>query len=91
MATQQAMFAAQGISGHPAFAAGQGNIRNYNADEQARKLSLSFRKHQSETAQRLRQINLYASKDKRTMDIIGKSLNLMNFNGLGGSGASLNG
>ena len=91
LATQRAIFASRGTSSRAAFTAGQTSLRAYNADEQARELSLTFRKHQTETAQRLKSLNLYAGKQKRKADLFGQSLSLLNFNGLGGTGGLLNG
>jgi hypothetical protein len=83
LATQRAIFASRGVQ------SGQGSARalatkqigTYNADERARQLSMSFRKHQIESTNRISKMNQSARRAERKTANFMEGINLMNFNG----------
>lgn len=92
LASQRALFAARGQSssqGTPlTLTAGQ--IGAFNADENARQISMSFRKHQLDAQKRLINIGLHTQKFSNKLDSAMKGINLLNFNGMMGGNASPN-
>ncbi len=87
MATQRALAASRGqLSGAGSnLAISQSSVRAFNADEHARELSQSFRKHQYESAQRLQGINRVARNQERRFGNIAKGINLASTNEMFGS------
>lgn len=84
MASQRALNAARGVqSGQGSnLALSEQNIRLQNADERARQLSQSFRKHQMESYDRLYSLNQSGRNVKRRADRFVQGMNLMSFNPL---------
>ncbi len=78
LATQRALAASRGqLSGVGSNRAiSESSIRAFNADEHARELSQSFRKHQYESAQRLQGLNRLARNTERRYSNIAKGINL---------------
>jgi len=84
MASSRALNAARGIqSGQGSnLALAERNVRTYNADERARQLSLSFRKHQMESYNRLYSLNQAGRNVKRRADRFVQGMNLLSYNPL---------
>ncbi len=82
LATQRALAASRGqISGAGSnLANAQSSIRAFNADEHARELSQTFRKHQFESAERLQNINRIARNQERRFGNIAKGVSLISGN-----------
>ena len=89
MATQRAIFAARGQSASQGsnYFVGQESVRAFNSDEEARKLSLGFNEYHNKATQALLGIGLAGRKAARSNKMIGKTLNTLSFNSLGGSGS----
>jgi hypothetical protein len=84
MASQRALYAARGQKvgqGSPV-AIAQRDINTFSVDERARQLSMSFRKHQIESKQRLIGLEKKARKSERKTKQFMSGLNLLNFNSL---------
>lgn len=84
MASQRALFAARGQMGGQGsnLMASQQSQRLHAADEQARQLSLSFRKHQIESYQRLMGLNRVARNSERRMKNVGQAFDVFSGNAL---------
>jgi len=84
LATQRVLAASRGqMSGAGSnLAVSQSSIRAFNADEHARELSQSFRKHQFESSQRLQGLNRTARNQERRFSNIAKGVNLLSVNEL---------
>lgn len=77
LATNRAVAGARGVQGSNAQL--QQNLRLYNADERARQLSLSFRKAQMDTVNRLYSLKSAGRNVQRRQDRFTKGINLLNF------------
>jgi len=84
MATQRALFAARGQQAGQGsnFMIGQASQRAYNAEESARQLSMSFRKHQLESKQRLIGLNRTARNAERRAKDIGEAWDMLSYGAL---------
>jgi hypothetical protein len=84
MSSQRALAAARGVqSGQGSnMALAQRDIRTYNADERARQLSMSFRKHQMDSYNRLYSLNQAGRNVGRRADRFVQGMNLLNYNPL---------
>jgi hypothetical protein len=84
MASNRALNAARGVqSGQGSnLALSERNIRTHNADERARQLSMSFRKHQMDSYNRLYSLNASGRNVKRRADRFVQGMNLLSFNPL---------
>jgi hypothetical protein len=93
MASQRALFAARGqkVGQGTAVSFAQREIRTHSYDERARQVSMSYRKHQLESQQRLIKLNKHAKKSQRQTKDFMSGLNLLNFNNLSGFGSKLGG
>lgn len=84
MASQRAINAARGVqSGQGSnLAIANRSLNLYNADERARQLSMSFRKHQMDSYNRLYNINAAGRNVKRRADRFTQGINLLSTNSL---------
>ncbi len=84
MATQRALYASRGQqSGQgSAFMVGQASQRSYNAEENARQISMSFRKHQIESMQRLVGLNRTARNAGRQAKNMGQAWDMLSYGAL---------
>ena len=84
MASQRALAAARGVqSGQGSnLAIANRSLSVYNADERARQLSMSFRKHQMESYDRLYSLNAGGRNVKRRADRFVQGMNLLSTNPL---------
>ena len=90
LASQRAIFAARGQAsgqGTPVSLT-QNQLSTFNQDEQARQLSLSFRKYQGDAQKRLLNIGLSAQKVANKLDTVSKAFNLADFNQFSTGGGS---
>lgn len=86
MSSQRAIFAARGQTpGGSNYFIGQNSIRDYNSDEEARKLSSGFKKHYLRASQNLMGLELTGRKSARNFDMMEKGLNMMSFNSFNSS------
>jgi hypothetical protein len=96
MSSQRAIFAARGQTpGGSNYFIGQNSIREYNADEEARKLSVGFKKYYLKASQNLMGLESVGRKGARNFDALSKGTNMMSFNSFGsgssgGSGGGIN-
>lgn len=84
MASQRALAAARGVqSGQGSnLAIANRSVSLYNADERARQLSMSFRKHQLDSLNRLYSLNSAGRNVKRRADRFVQGMNLLSTNPL---------
>lgn len=84
MASQRALAAARGVQAGQGsnLAMSQQSQRLQAADERARQLSLSFRKHQMESYNRLYSLNAAGRNVKRRSDRLVQGMNLLSTSGL---------
>ena len=87
MSTQRAIFAARGQSSNQGtgFFLGQKAIGAFNADEEARELSLGFRQYYNKATQQLMGLEYGGRKTKRNMDAAAKMWNMGSLNSMGTS------
>lgn len=82
MASQRALAAARGVqSGQGSnLAISEQSQRLHAADERARQLSISFRKHQLDSYNRLYSLNAAGRNQKRRADRFVQGMNMLSFN-----------